>query len=118
MQKKCLIIDDSASDRYLNKIHLSKLNFNCTEAESGCEAIELLRKEKFDLILLDMIMPIMNGLELAIFIRRLTSAPVIMVTCTDDLISVDTLKQYKLNYIIKKPIYTGAFKIILDELFK
>ena len=75
-----LIVDD---DLYLRKLVLTYAQleqFDCREAENGAQALELLRKTAFDIILLDVMMPGQDGFETLAELRKLTDAPVIMLT--------------------------------------
>lgn len=82
---KVLIVDDSASMRKIIRrvLMLSGYNAACLEAANGIEALEVLQREKVDLVLTDINMPQMNGEEL---IERLTqdelmsSIPVLVVS--------------------------------------
>ena len=59
--KKILIVDDSATERYFFMETLSKQGYECITAENGDEAIEKSRSEKPDVILMDIVMPGMDG---------------------------------------------------------
>lgn len=58
-----LIIDDEASMRHMLRLVLEPHNYRVSEAKSGVDALELIRKEKFDVILSDIRMPDMDGLD-------------------------------------------------------
>ncbi|MBT4289516.1 MAG: response regulator [Deltaproteobacteria bacterium] len=76
-----LIVDDEKSCLKINNIILSDAGYNTTLAKNGLEAWELFQKEEFDLIVLDRMMPVMNGDELTIKIRAIKSSiPIIMLT--------------------------------------
>ncbi len=62
--KKILIIDDSTNITDLLSIVLKKRNFEIKVAQTGKRGIELLNKEDFDLLIIDIILPDCNGLEL------------------------------------------------------
>lgn len=83
MKKKMLTVDDSPSVRKLVEFTLKAKGFQVISAEDGQEALELMAKEQFDGIILDINMPRMNGLE---FLKKIKaddanlSIPVIMLT--------------------------------------
>ena len=56
-----LVVDDEAHNRKLLRMVLRHGDYRFSEAENGDQAIELIRKEKIDLILLDLMMPTPNG---------------------------------------------------------
>ena len=70
IKKHVIIVDDSRDDRAIAKKILEKNNFLVSEAGTWLEALELLGKEDFDLVLLDLRMPDMDGMELLGIIRR------------------------------------------------
>jgi two-component system chemotaxis response regulator CheY len=83
MKKRILIVDDSPSVRKLVEFTLKSKGFQVTPAEDGLEALELLAKEAFDAIILDINMPRMDGLK---FLEKMrpegshASTPVIVLT--------------------------------------
>ncbi len=67
---KVLIVDDNVINRKVARGFLKNYDFDLTEAESGPEAIELVRGSRFDIIFMDHMMPGMDGIEAAEIIRR------------------------------------------------
>lgn len=67
---KVLIVDDNAINRKVARGHLKNYGFELTEAESGPEAIQFVRDERYDIIFMDHMMPGMDGIEAAQIIRR------------------------------------------------
>ncbi len=65
---KILICDDSLFIRKRLSSIISELNFEISEAKDGAEALDLIQKEKFDLILLDLLMPNITGKEVLEFL--------------------------------------------------
>src|SRR5260370_34607710 len=75
-----LLVDVEPQIRRVMRTTLSSQGYVITEAKTGEEALELMRKERPDLILLDVNMPGMGGIEACREIRRTSDAPVIMLT--------------------------------------
>jgi two-component system, OmpR family, KDP operon response regulator KdpE len=75
-----LVVDDEPQIRRVMRSTLSTHGYLITEAKTGEEAVESVRKERPDLILLDVNMPGMGGLEACREIRRSLDAPIIMLT--------------------------------------
>jgi two-component system KDP operon response regulator KdpE len=75
-----LIVDDEPQIRRVMRTTLSSQGYSVIEAKSGEEALEKLRAERTDLILLDVNMPGMSGLDTCRAIRRTTDVPIIMLT--------------------------------------
>lgn len=98
---KILIVEDEKSINRLIKINLSDAGYSCLCAFDGKEAIELIDHNHFDLILLDIMLPEINGYELMGYIRPL-EIPVIFLTAKSDV--KDRVKGLKLgaeDYIVK-----------------
>ena len=71
MAKKILVTEDSATMRALISSTLQALgDFEIVEAANGFEALRMLPREKFDLVITDINMPDINGLELVSFIKK------------------------------------------------
>jgi two-component system KDP operon response regulator KdpE len=75
-----LVVDDEPQIRRVMRSTLSTHGYLITEAKTGEEGVESARKERPDLVLLDINMPGMGGLEACKEIRRLSDAPIIMLT--------------------------------------
>ena len=75
-----LIVDDEPQIRRVMRSTLSSHGYVIAEAKSGEDALEWMRKERPDLVLLDVNMPGMGGLEACREIRRSSNAPIIMLT--------------------------------------
>jgi serine phosphatase RsbU (regulator of sigma subunit) len=88
---KLLVVDDNAPNRDLLARHLERQGHAVVLAESGRQALERIRQEKFDLVLLDMLMPELNGYEVLQRLKgdaRLHDIPVIMISALDEIESV------------------------------
>lgn len=106
MSKKVLIVDDEEIIRRFLSIQLPKCGYEVKEAIDGVHALERLAEEDFNLIICDILMPIMNGWQLLKKIRenpKTKDIPVIVLTAKDE--DSDMLKGYELgaNYYITKP---------------
>ena len=77
---KILIVEDEADIRDLVTAYLEKESYQVFEAEDGAEAIEAARKINFDIIILDIMLPEMNGLDVLSVLRRESDVYVIMLT--------------------------------------
>ena len=81
--KKVLIVDDEEHIRELIKFNLKKEGYDTEVAVNGTEALKIIREIKFDLILLDLMLPEIDGLEVCKEIRRneeTSDIPVMMIT--------------------------------------
>lgn len=100
-----LIVDDNEMNRGLMSMQLKRHGYRVEMAEGGPQALNLMEEQDFDLVLLDIMMPGMNGLEVLEHIRKkhsLLSLPVIMVTADDLQESiVDAMQRGANDYIVK-----------------
>src|SRR3954454_9093656 len=83
MNAKILVVDDEPQIRRVLKAALSAEEYVVTAAKSALEAFGELREDRFDLVLLDVNMPEINGLEACEEIRRTSEVPIIMLTVRD-----------------------------------
>ena len=67
---RVLIVDDIFTNRLLLSEILSNLDLEFDEVENGKEAIDAILQKDYDLVLMDIEMPVMNGLETTIYIRK------------------------------------------------
>ena len=118
---KCLIVDDYSTARRLMKDSLEKIGFSCFEAENGNQALAIIKQTSLSLVIVDVMMPDRNGLELLKDIRaddNMKDLPVIltMLEPFDELIS-DGNKLGMNDYLVKPfDVFTLSKK--LDNVIK
>src|SRR5215213_3159572 len=106
-QAAILIVDDEELNRDGLARRLQRHDYEVAAAKNGREAIELLGGRRFDLVLLDVMMPGMNGLEVLKFLRRMDSLidlPIIMVTARNDSGDVVEALELGANDYVAKPL--------------
>ncbi|MBA4729835.1 MAG: diguanylate cyclase [SAR86 cluster bacterium] len=104
---KILVVDDIKTNCDVLKRRLENNKFNVEVSMSGKDALEKISESQFDLILLDVLMPEVNGLEVLIKIREKYSAdklPVIMVSSFDDVESISKCIQLGASDYLPKPV--------------
>jgi two-component system response regulator ResD len=79
-QSRILVVDDEERIRRLLRMYLEKENMVIEEAEDGEEALNKALNQEFDLIMLDLMLPKMDGIEVCRRLREKKSTPVIMIT--------------------------------------
>lgn len=86
MSKKILVADDNASIRFLIRALLEHAGFTvCVEAENGTQAIERAKRHNPDLILLDLSMPSVNGIEAASVLKQIMpEVPIVLFTLHEE----------------------------------
>lgn len=78
-----LIVEDEQDIRELLQLHLIKEGYNVYEAEDGMQAIEVFKNNKVDLILLDIMLPKLDGFKVINKIRETSEVPVIFLTARE-----------------------------------
>ena len=107
---KLLIVDDEIDICDFVKKFFSERNFEVFVAYNGKEAIDVVKTKKPEIILLDVTMPIMDGIETLKNIREKdTAVKIIMVTAVDDEEKIEESKKYGAIDYITKPL-------VLDQL--
>ena len=81
--KKVLVVDDDKNICELLKLYLVKEGFNVVFAYDGSEAVTKAKEEKPNIIVLDVMMPVINGWEACKLIRQFSDVPIIMLTALD-----------------------------------
>lgn len=97
-----LVVDDEKMIRSLLKMSLQRMGYEVTSAEDGEEALYLFPQEQFDLVLLDILMPGIDGFTVCSELRRISDVPIVMLTALnrpDDI--VRGLELGADNYITK-----------------
>jgi len=115
---KILIVEDEVLIREGMSDYLMECGYEVFEAGDGQEALDLFHREAPDLVLLDIQLPILNGLEVLKTIRKTSSVPVLMLTAFHD-------EDYKLTAFgeladgyLEKPFSLSLLKVRVDAIFK
>ncbi|MEA4891272.1 MAG: response regulator transcription factor [Peptococcaceae bacterium] len=82
-EKRILVVDDDENICRLLKMYLSNAGFQVFVAYDGAKALEYVEKEKMDLIILDVMMPVMDGWDVCRAVRKVSTVPIIMLTARD-----------------------------------
>lgn len=120
MTKKILVVDDEQDILKSVKMLLDNDGYNVTAVDNGKKALQLLQKEKFDLVLIDILMPNMSGRKVAVNIRKdpkLKNQKIAFLTVVQlSEPGQETIKKLKpVDYFIK-PIKNADFKNRLKKI--
>lgn len=111
-----LIVEDNKINQMVTKKLLGKSEHSCKIAENGLEAIELVENYKFDLILMDIHMPVLNGFEASKKIRELgITTPIIALTASDKNEIINEMVINGINDVLVKPFEIKDLQIIIDK---
>jgi CheY-like chemotaxis protein len=105
---KVLVVDDIFTNRLLLGEIMEELGCECIHAENGREAIRILEKQPVDIILMDIEMPIMNGLETTRSIRKNfnkmgETIPIIALTAHNPSMFFEDFEDVGFNELLTKP---------------
>jgi CheY-like chemotaxis protein/anti-sigma regulatory factor (Ser/Thr protein kinase) len=116
---RILVVDDDRATRHILRKVLTGAGFSTTVAKDGLAALAALRSKKFDVLLLDVWMPRMNGLELLAKIRKRKNKPRVVVMTSDDAPQtlLEAVREHAFKYVHKPadpPALLRAVREVLD----
>ena len=121
MRKKVLVVDDNGNNLLLEKDLLEVAGFEVFEAENAADGIAIARKEKPDIIIMDVRLPDLRGSEAARILRQdkeTSDIPIVFVTASvmsEDLVEIKPITN---SGFIGKPINTRTFAKDLSQFIK
>lgn len=102
MKHKVLIVEDEALMREVICDYFERDGYDCEEAEDGAKALEMFGEKEYDLVLLDIMIPELDGFSVCRGMRKTSSVPIIMLTARSD--EYDKLMGYEVgadDYVTK-----------------
>jgi CheY-like chemotaxis protein/anti-sigma regulatory factor (Ser/Thr protein kinase) len=116
---RILVVDDDRATRHILSKVLTDAGFSTAVAKDGVEALAALRTKKFDVLVLDVWMPRMNGLELLAKLRTRKSKPRVVVMTSDDAPEtlLEAVREHAFKYVHKPadpPTLLRAVREVLD----
>ena len=117
--EKILVVDDDKSIRETLTNYLKRQNFEVTSAENGKIALEIVKRKNPDLIITDVRMPEMNGIDLLKNVKEIDShIQVIIISAFDDMQSTVQAMQNGAYDYIEKPLEIDKLKIRIQRAFE
>ena len=109
MPKKVLVAEDSSVIQNLTKKILQMQNYEISSVKNGQQVLDALQDQHFDIILMDINMPVMDGMECSRQIRALSDAsksqiPIVAITGNAQNYSIDEFKDAGINDYLPKPL--------------
>lgn len=103
-RRRVLVVDDESAIRVFLAAFLEQYEFTVRTAPDGASALALLQAEPVEVILVDLHMPGISGLEMAVEVRRThPHIPMALITGTPGAIQPTTLKQARISRVFTKP---------------
>jgi CheY-like chemotaxis protein len=117
-----LVADDDFFMQRMLVIHLESMGHNCTTVDDGKATLVALKRQKFDLLFLDVVMPEMDGLEALIAIRKnetqtASHLPIIMVSGHSAPEDIRKLKALGADTCIAKPVKKEQIQMEISRFF-
>ena len=118
MSKRILIAEDSSVIQNLTKKILSQLQYDISTVKNGAEVLEELKKSPCDLVLMDIHMPVMDGMECTRQIRATNNEiPIVAITGNANNYSMDDFKNAGINDFLPKPLnYDHMLEMVKNYL--
>ena len=116
-RKTVLVADDYADTRKLVRFLLENDGYEVVEAADGYEAVKRAVKNRPDLILMDIAMPVMDGIQATQAIRQhydQTEVPIVAVTAYSDFYT-DRAKDVGCNAVVQKPLSIGEIPPLVER---
>jgi two-component system chemotaxis response regulator CheY len=117
MAKQILIVDDSPSVLAILEDMLVDLGYEVTAAADGRQACQLAEDTRYDLIITDLTMPVMDGMEFAQAAKKMPNCkfvPIVMLSSEDDEEKISQAKKVGISTFLRKPIKEAQLKTILQ----
>ena len=113
------MVDDHPVNKHLLKIVLEKKGFDVKVAEDGIDAVNSVKQNDFDLIFMDVQMPILDGYEATKKLREMGyKMPIIACTAGSQENEKEIAHSFGMNDVLSKPFTKEDLKIILDKYLK
>jgi len=121
MKKKAVVVDDNKNNLLLEKDLLEVAGFEVIEAENAADGIAATRREKPDIIIMDVRLPDMLGTEAARILRQdkeLSDIPIVFVTASVMAEGREEINTFPNSGFIGKPINTRTFASEISQFIK
>jgi len=117
MYNKILIVDDDSDSLMLQQTIIQRLGFYTQIAVNGLDAINMIKSDIPDIILLDIFMPQMDGFETLKILQEQYNIPVIIVTAGGAK-TINKLKEMNIRFYIQKPINPTKLQKEINKCLK
>ncbi|MFD0827051.1 response regulator transcription factor [Neobacillus sp. M.A.Huq-85] len=116
--KTILLVDDETRMLDLLSLYLTPYDYRCLKAESGKDALTHLKKENIDIVLLDVMMPEIDGWMTCRKIREFSDIPIIMLTARSETVDVIKGLKYGADDYVTKPFHEEELLARIEALLR
>lgn len=116
VKKRVLIVDDDPQIGRIFGLNLRLAGYDVTSTTSGVEAIRLVRNQEFDVMLLDILMPDVTGIDVLRNVRRFSRIPTVVFSAMQDVSEI--AGEIGANDSISKPLNPDYLVEKIDDLLK
>ena len=120
MKRRILVVEDSPAMRQLMGMALKRLQVEVAEAADGLAALKLLAQDKFDLMFVDLNMPVLDGMKLIKRVREdaaLAATKICVVTTESAKATEEQARALGADFFLRKPIHRRDVEQVLAEAF-
>ena len=119
VNKNILVVDDEKMNQKLvEKILKEESQYTVYMCSSGMEALDMLRQQEMDIVLLDILMPEMDGFETYEKLREITDAPVVFLTADKDISTISRANEIGVDEYLVKPFMPLVLKETIYSILK
>ena len=102
---KILLVEDNKTNQLITKKIITKKGYTCDVANNGLEACKIVEENDYDLILMDIMMPIMDGFEASDYISKLKpKIPIVALTAISEQVNKELFSASKIRKVLSKPV--------------
>lgn len=116
--KRILVVDDDPTNRLVVRVLMERRGYHVAEADGGQQALDLFAEEPFDLVLMDLSMPGMDGLETTRLMRQAeapgSELPIFALSAHTSRQSVEACLQAGMNGVLSKPFDSQKAERVID----
>ena len=119
MKRRILVVDDEPEIRDLLRDSLTRAGYEVLDAPDGKQAIEMLRKQTFDVVISDILMPEKDGLEVIMYLQR--ESPMtkcIAISAPSNRVFLQSAQLLGATRVVEKPFSVGDIETALREVLE
>ncbi len=118
LRTRILLVDDEAMLRDFLKTALGNFGFECATASDGLEALDLMEKSPFEIVITDISMPRMDGIELTEKVKERYDSDVIVMTGLMEEYTYDKIMRMGASDFLEKPVSIQELVLRLRRVFR